>query len=122
MSKSMSQIDDDQPKDRGVRPEALPDDVNNQHGSENDPFLRPEAQLPKSNDVVGQGFTRRGKRQPRPIGTTWHVFTTVISAAFIVATLFSIWSPGSLIVKSLPDQMVDALSVAPLGAITPTPA
>ena len=67
-------------------------------------------------------MARRGKRQPRSIGTTWHVFTTVISAAFIVATLFSIWSPGSLIVKSLPDQMVDALSVAPLGAITPTPA
>lgn len=122
MSKSMSQIEDEQPKERGLRPEALPEDLNNQKRTEVAKDLRPEAQLPKAGDGIGQSFSRPGKRQPRPIGPTWHVFTTVISAAFIVATLFSIWSPGSLIVKSLPDQMVEALSVAPLDVIKPTPA
>lgn len=122
MSKSMSQIDDNQPKDRAVRPEAKVDEAVNNEKLAKDVTLRPEAQLPKSGEEFGPGLSRRGKRQPRPIGTTWHVFTTVISAAFIVATLFSIWSPGTLIVKSLPDQMVDALSVAPLSASTPTPA
>ena len=122
MSKSMSQIDDEQPKERGLRPEAMPDDVINQNGTTKENPLRPEAQLPKTEDALGQGSPRRGRRQPRPVGPTWHVFTTVVSAAFIVATLFSIWSTGSLTVKSLPDQMVDALSVAPLDAIKPTPA
>ena len=121
MSKSMSLIDDEKPKERGLRPEALADEANNSDKLPKDDFLRPEAQLPKAGDGIGKVSDYRRKHQPRAIGTTWHVFTTVISAAFIVATLFSIWSPGSLIVKSLPDQMVDALSISPLGAATPTP-
>ncbi|MGB4595701.1 MAG: N-acetylmuramoyl-L-alanine amidase [Anaerolineaceae bacterium] len=120
MSKSMSQMDDEQPKDRSLRPEALMDAEISKSKLSQDESLRPEAQLPKAGEVTVPDLSHPGRRQRRPVGTTWSVFTTVISAAFIVATLFSIWSPGSLIVKSLPDQMVDALSVAPLGAITPT--
>jgi N-acetylmuramoyl-L-alanine amidase len=122
MSKSMSQVDDEQPKQRGLRPEALADDATSPDRLPKEEMLRPEALLPKNNEAMGQVVAYRRNRRPRAIGTTWHVFTTVISAAFIVATLFSIWSPGSLIVKSLPDQMVEALSIAPLGPTTPTPA
>jgi len=122
MSKSMSQIDDDQPKERLLRPEAKSDESVSYDRPAKDITLRPEAQLPKAGDDFVSGLPLRVKRRSRPVGPTWHVFTTVVSAAFIVATLFSIWSPGSLIVKSLPDQMVDALSVAPLNQSVPTPA
>lgn len=114
MSKSMSQIEDERLPERDVRPEALPDPATYDPSSS-----RPEASLPDGR--VGQ-FKRAERRLPRRIGSTWHVFTTVISAAFIVATLFNFWSPGSLIAKSLPDQMVDALLVEPLTAGQPTPA
>ncbi len=108
MSKSMSQIEDEHLPGRDIRPEALPDPTTNNLSS-----LRAEASQP---DLQARQVKRADRRQSRPTGPTWHVFTTVISAAFIIATLFSVWSPGSLVVKSLPDQMVDALSVEPLTA------
>jgi len=42
---------------------------------------------------------------------TMKIIQTVFSAAFIVATLFTIWSPGSLVSKSLEERISDALVV-----------
>jgi len=41
---------------------------------------------------------------------TWKILQTVVSAAFIVATLFTVWSPTSLVSKSLEERMSEALS------------
>jgi hypothetical protein len=54
MSKSMSQIDDEQPKERRLRPEAMPDDMINRNKAEKENSLRPEAQLPKTEDATAQ--------------------------------------------------------------------
>lgn len=43
---------------------------------------------------------------------TWKILQTVISAAFIVATLFTVWSPTSLVSKSLEERMSEALIAA----------
>jgi len=43
---------------------------------------------------------------------TWKILQTVVSAAFIVATLFTVWSPTSLVSKSLEERMSEALSAA----------
>lgn len=120
MSRSMSQIDNEK-YEEGLRPEASLSAKVDSWETPNADELRPEAQLPGNSRQTNTGIGRRSRRKPRTIGTTWHVFTTVISAAFIVATLLSIWSPGSLVVRSLPDQLVDALSVAPLGETSSVP-
>ena len=41
---------------------------------------------------------------------TWRSLQTIISAAFIIATLFTIWTPGSLVSKSLEERMASALT------------
>jgi len=41
---------------------------------------------------------------------TWKILQTVVSAAFIVATLFTVWSPTSLVSKSLEERMSEALA------------
>jgi N-acetylmuramoyl-L-alanine amidase len=59
---------------------------------------------------------------------TWKILQTVISAAFIVATLFTVWSPTSLVSKSLEERMSEALVAAEINTesqvnadITPDP-
>ncbi|MCJ7696147.1 MAG: N-acetylmuramoyl-L-alanine amidase [Anaerolineaceae bacterium] len=42
---------------------------------------------------------------------TMGIIQTVVSAAFIVATLFTIWSPSSLVSKSLEERISEALVV-----------
>ncbi len=49
-------------------------------------------------------------RKKNGIGA-WKMLATVISAAFIVATLFTIWSPISLVSQSLEERMAAALGV-----------
>lgn len=41
--------------------------------------------------------------------STWRIIQTVISAAFVVATLFTVWMPGSLVSKSLEERMSEAV-------------
>lgn len=48
-------------------------------------------------------------QRERPVMTTWRIIQTMVSAAFIVATLFTIWTPGSLVSKSLEERMSEAL-------------
>lgn len=50
---------------------------------------------------------------------TWKILQTVVSAAFIVATLFTVWSPTSLVSQSLEERMSEALSAAEIKTESP---
>ncbi len=50
--------------------------------------------------------------QKKNIFTFWKGLKTVLGAAFVVATLFSLWTPGSLIDSSLEARMAVALDAA----------
>ena len=50
---------------------------------------------------------------------TWKTLQTVVSAAFIVATLFTVWSPTSLVSKSLEERMSEAISAAEIKSESP---
>lgn len=131
MSKSMSEIDESldswngysqrQGNPETIRPEALPDEPESaaRRGRE---YIRPEAR------PGGDTFLyKRTKGSPKNssstiVQVTWQTVTTIISAAVIVATLFTIWTPGSLLAKNLPERMVEALAVKPLADNTPDPA
>lgn len=43
----------------------------------------------------------------------WQGFSTVLAAAFIVATLFTLWTPGSLVESSLEDRLSLVLETDP---------
>jgi len=47
--------------------------------------------------------------RPRNGFSTWRIIQTVISAAFVVATLFTVWMPSSLVSKSLEERMSEAV-------------
>lgn len=55
------------------------------------------------------------QKQKKPTGfNLWQGFSTVLATAFIVATLFTMWTPGSLVASSLEDRLplvLDADSV-----------
>ena len=59
--------------------------------------------------VSSQG---RKKRKPAAFNF-WRGLQTALGAAFIVATLFTIWTPGSLISRGLEARMAEALVSAP---------
>ena len=47
----------------------------------------------------------------------WGGLSTVLAAAFIVATLFTVWTPGSVVESSLQARMAQALEPGPGGEI-----
>ncbi len=49
--------------------------------------------------------------RPKPF-TIWRGLQTVLGAAFVVATLFTLWTPGSLVESSLEARMAQALESA----------
>ena len=49
---------------------------------------------------------------------TWQILSTVISAAFVVATLFSLWMPGTLLENNLQGNLANAL-ISPEETTTP---
>lgn len=66
-------------------------------------------------DSPGFGQTSNGKT-PRPWRekpfSFWRGMQTVLGAAFIVATLFTLWTPGSLVESGLEARMAQALEAA----------
>lgn len=65
------------------------------------PVVEPEVKQGKRESKSGFAFRD---------GLTWRSIQTIVSAAFIIATLFTIWTPGSLVSKSLEERMASALS------------
>lgn len=60
---------------------------------------------------------RKGGSESRPL-TFWRGLQTTLAAAFVVATLFTLWTPGSLVDSSLEVRMAQALQSAPGEATT----
>ncbi|MFH1446664.1 MAG: N-acetylmuramoyl-L-alanine amidase [Chloroflexota bacterium] len=56
--------------------------------------------------------------RPRNGFSTWRIIQTVISAAFVVATLFTIWMPSSLVSISLGERMSEAILAENLASDT----
>jgi N-acetylmuramoyl-L-alanine amidase len=70
----------------------------------------PIQNMPEEPQPAPQPEKPRRKRgsEPRPF-TFWRGLQTTLAAAFVVATLFTIWTPGSLIDSSLEVRMAQAL-------------
>ena len=52
----------------------------------------------------------KSPKEPKPRNFNfWRGLTTALGAAFIVATLFTLWMPGSLIESGLEARMAQAL-------------
>jgi len=62
-------------------------------------------------DAQAQGETSSKKKKPMAFNF-WGGFSTVLAAAFIVATLFTLWTPGSLVESSLEARMAQMLESA----------
>jgi N-acetylmuramoyl-L-alanine amidase len=60
----------------------------------------PKARARQKNDPAGKPFT------------FWRGMQTTLAAAFVVATLFTLWTPGSLVESSLEARMAQALQSA----------
>jgi len=57
----------------------------------------------------------KDQKHKKPIGFNfWQGFSTVLAAAFIVATLFTLWTPGSLVESSLEARLPLVLDADPL--------
>ena len=84
-----------------------------------EPIPTPDPQIPE--DQVdqpiedGSSLLETDYETPKPF-TFWHGLQTVLGAAFIVATLFTLWTPGSLIEGSLEARMAQVLESASSGA------
>lgn len=48
-------------------------------------------------------------KRPPAVFTFWQGFSTVVMTAILVATVFTLWTPGSLVASSLEDRMATAL-------------
>ncbi|MFZ3070701.1 MAG: N-acetylmuramoyl-L-alanine amidase [Anaerolineaceae bacterium] len=81
MTKTMHEIDDEPEKFHGFREET-------------------------TNPAVPEASARR----PQKTSTTWQALQMVMGAAVIVATLFTIWTPNSLLSSNLQNQMANALA------------
>jgi len=76
--------------------------------SSDDNSQEPTAPLPEEQD---EDLTPFSAEKPR-VFTIWRGLQTVLGAAFIVATLFTLWTPGSLVESSLEARMAQALESA----------
>jgi N-acetylmuramoyl-L-alanine amidase len=74
----------------------------------------PEENIPEISEKRPKGS--RESNQAKPF-TLWRGLQTVLGAAFIVATLFTMWTPGSLVENSLEARMAQALESASGGAV-----
>jgi N-acetylmuramoyl-L-alanine amidase len=63
--------------------------------------------------------SRRTKEAGQKPFTFWRGLQTTLAAAFIVATLFTLWTPGSLVESSLEARMAQALQSASGGETNP---
>ncbi|NLN69687.1 MAG: N-acetylmuramoyl-L-alanine amidase [Chloroflexi bacterium] len=65
-----------------------------------------------SSDATGELPLSAEERKP-VIFTFWSGLTTVLAAAFLVATLFTIWTPGSVVDSSLESRMAQVFEPVP---------
>lgn len=84
-----------------------------EHSTVFDPIKDNEPE-PQQEIPVGES----GNHPPPPPSpfTVWRGLQTVLAAAFVVATLFTLWTPGSLVESSLEARMALALQDASSGA------
>jgi len=75
--------------------------------------LEPEDDLP---EVPEKEPRKRRNFNRNSAFNLWRGLQTVLGAAFIVATLFTMWTPGSLVESSLEARMAQALASASGGA------
>ncbi len=77
------------------------------------PNLEPLQEDPEEFQKGTPPSRKRAERQSvtRPF-TFWRGFQTALAAAFVVASLFTLWTPGSLVQSSLEIRMAQALEAA----------
>jgi N-acetylmuramoyl-L-alanine amidase len=79
-----------------------------------------QAQTEENPQKVDEPKTKAGKDKMPADFTIWRGLQTVLAAAFIVASLFTLWTPGSLVDSGLEAKMALALeSAQELGGIAP---
>jgi N-acetylmuramoyl-L-alanine amidase len=66
-----------------------------------------EPEEPVQNETGESNPSPESQEKQRPAMTTWRMIMTMIMTAFVVATLFTIWTPGSLLSQSL-EQRIEA--------------
>lgn len=80
-----------------------------------EPSLTPNEDIPEDQveqpEMVDYASPDDDVDVPKPF-TFWRGLSTVLGAAFIVATLFTLWTPGSLVQSSLEARMAQVLESA----------
>jgi N-acetylmuramoyl-L-alanine amidase len=61
----------------------------------------------------GENQVRPSKEKKPAVFNFWSGLTTVLGAAFLVATLFTLWTPGSLVESSLEARMAQVIDSVP---------
>jgi N-acetylmuramoyl-L-alanine amidase len=75
-----------------------------------EPEMSPEPEQPEPQPRPSR--SRRVKEIGQKPFTFWRGLQTTVAAAFVVATLFTLWTPGSLVESSLEVRMAQALQSA----------
>ena len=77
---------------------------------------QPVTEVPENGEVPQKEPPKAGPRLKKTVVakpfTIWRGMQTALAAAFIVATLFTLWTPGSLVEASLEARMAQALQSA----------
>lgn len=82
------------------------------------PKLDPTPEVPEEYQEETSPKRKRAETQSaaKPF-TFWRGFQTALAAAFVVASLFTLWTPGSLVQSSLEIRMAQALESASSDAV-----
>lgn len=68
----------------------------------------PELEPTETNQELEFTSTFEEEEPKKPVMSFWRMIWTMLLAAFVVATLFTIWTPGSLLSQSLEDRIESA--------------
>ena len=112
----MSQIDGPSEPRRQARPD--PEETPRQEKQAVD-SVRPEASIPDQPENPRPVSARTAAPSRPKTSTSWQVFSSIISAAFIVATLFSFWMPGGFAAGGLEEKMLQAIALQDQEALDP---
>ncbi len=87
---------------------------------------KPGFQLPfRKHEQVSVPAPTAAPKSSAPLlktGTTWQALRIVLGGALIVATLFTVWTPSSLLAESLQERMARALAASGKTSLTQTAA
>ena len=87
---------------------------------------KPGFQLPfRKHEQVSVPAPTAAPKSSAPLlktGTTWQALRIVLGGALIVATLFTVWTPSSLLAESLQERMARALAASGKISLTQTAA